>query len=119
MNLVLLLQAAQDGDGVLHRRLADCDRLEAAGKRLVLLNVLAVLVKRRRTDGVKLAARERRLEHVARIERAVARGAGAHDGVQLVDEQDDLALGLLHLTQHRLQAVLELTAVLRTRHHRA
>ena len=68
---------------------------------------------------MKLAARKRRLEHVARIERAVARGAGAHDGVQLVDEQDDPALGLLHLAQHRLQAVLELAAVLRTRHHRA
>ena len=119
VNLVLLLQAAQNGDGVLHRRLADRDRLETTGKRLVLLDILAVLVKRRRADGMKLTARERRLEHVARIERAVARGTGAHDGVQLVDEQDDLALGLLHLAQHRLQAVLELAAVLRTRHHRA
>ena len=68
---------------------------------------------------MQLTARERGLEHIARIERAVTRGAGAHDGVQLVDEQDDLALGLLHLAQHRLQAVLELAAVLSTRHHRA
>ena len=119
MNLVLLLQAAQDGDGVFHRRLADHDRLETAGKRFILLDVLTVLVERGRADGMQLTTRKRGLKHVARIERAVARGAGAHDGVQLVDEQDNLALGLLHLAQHRLQAVLELAAVFRARHHRA
>ena len=44
-------------------------------------------------DAVQLAARERRLEHVAGVHGALG-GAGADDGVQLVDEQDDLALGL-------------------------
>ena len=48
----------------------------------------------------------------------IAAGAGAHDGVQLVDEQDDAALALLHLAQHGLQTVLELAAVLRAGHHR-
>ena len=37
---------------------------------------------------------------------------GADDGVQLVDEQDDLALGGVDLLQHRLQPFLELAAVL-------
>ena len=32
--------------------------------------------------------------------------------MELIDEQDDLALGLLYLLEHGLQAVLELTAVL-------
>ena len=40
---------------------------------------------------VQLAARQHRLEHVGRVHRAFG-GAGADDGVQLVDEQDDLAL---------------------------
>src|SRR5262249_5337506 len=35
-------------------------------------------------------------------------GAGAHDRVQLVDEEDDVAAGSLHLFQDRLQAFLEL-----------
>ena len=39
-------------------------------------------------------------------------------GVQLVDEQDDVAAGLLDFLQHRLQPVLELAAVLRPRDER-
>ena len=117
VDLVLLLEAAQDRDRVLDARLAHVHRLEAPLERGVLLDVLAVLVERRRADGVQLAARERGLEHVARVHRALG-GAGAHDRVQLVDEQDDAALGLLDLAQHRLQAVLELAAVLRAGDHR-
>ena len=119
VDLVLLLQTAQDGDGVLHRGLGDQHGLEAALERGVLLDVLAVLVKRRGADGMQLATRKGGLQHVARVHGAVARGTGAHDGVQLVDEQDDASLALLHLAQHGLQAVLELAAVLRTGHHRA
>ena len=67
----------------------------------------------------KLAAREGGLEHVAGVQRAVSGGPGAHDGMQLVDEQDDATLALLDLAQHRLQAVFELAAVLRAGHHGA
>ena len=100
------------------RRLADHHRLEAALERGVLLDVLAVLVERRRADGVQLAARQHRLQHVRRVHRAFGR-AGADDGVQLVDEQDDLALGVGDLLEHRLQALLELAAVLRAGDQRA
>ncbi len=73
VDLVLLLEAAQDRDRVLDARLADEHRLEPALERGVLLDVLAVLVERRRADRVQLAARERRLEHVARVHRALGR----------------------------------------------
>ena len=43
---------------------------------------------------------------------------GADHGVQLVDEGDDLALGVGDLLEHGLQALLELAAVLGARHHR-
>jgi hypothetical protein len=56
--------------------------------------VLAVLVERGGADAAQLAAGEHGLEHVAGVHRALG-GAGADDGVQLVDEQDDLALGAL------------------------
>ena len=69
VRLVALLEAAEDGDRVRGRRLADEDRLEAALERRVLLDVLAVLVERRRADGAQLAAREHRLQHVARRRR--------------------------------------------------
>src|SRR3712207_8537644 len=43
--------------------------------------------------------------------------ARADDGVQLVDEGDDLAFGVANLGQHGLQPLLELTAILRAGDH--
>ena len=91
VRLVALLQPAQDRDRVRDGRLADEDRLEAPLERGVLLDVLAVLVERRRADRAQLAAREHRLEQVRRVDGALGR-ARADDRVQLVDEEDDLAL---------------------------
>ena len=118
VDLVALLQPAQDRDRVLDGRLADEHGLEAALERGVLLDVLAVLVERGGADAAQLAARERGLEHVRGVGRALG-GARADDRVQLVDEQDHLALRLGDLAQHRLQAVLELAAVLAARDQRA
>ena len=118
VRLVALLQTAQDRDRVGDRRLADEDRLEAPLERRVLLDVLAVLVERRRADGAQLAAREHRLQEVRRVDGALGR-ARADDRVQLVDEEDDLAGGVLDLREHRLQPLLELAAVLRAREQRA
>ena len=100
VRLVALLEAAQDRDRVLDRRLADEDRLEAPLERRVLLDVLAVLVERRRADAAQLAAREHRLQHVRGVHGALGR-AGADDRVQLVDEEDDLAVGVLDLARAR------------------
>ena len=68
--------------------------------------------------AAQLAAREERLEHVRGVHGALGR-ARAHHGVQLVDEEDHLALGLLHLLEHGLQPVLELAAVFGSRDQRA
>jgi len=92
--------------------------LEAALERLVLLDVLAVLIQRRGSHAVQLAARQRRLEHVAGIHRAF-RAPGPDHGVQFVDEHDHLAFLLGKIGQHRLQALLELATELRARHQRA
>ena len=110
-DLVLLLEATQNRDGVLDGRLAHHNGLETTGERRVLLDVLAVFVERGRADRMQVATGERRLEDVAGVHGALG-GTRAHDGVELIDEQDDLALGLLYLLEHGLQAVLELTAVL-------
>ena len=118
VDLVALLQPAQDRDRVLDGRLADHDRLEAALERGVLLDVLAVLVERRRADRAQLAAGEHRLEQVRGVDRALG-GAGADDRVQLVEEQDDLPARLGDLLEDGLQALLELAAVLRAGEQRA
>jgi hypothetical protein len=119
VRLVAVLEPAQDRDGVLDGRLADQDRLEAALQRGVLLDVLAELVQRGGADHPQLAAGQHRLEHVRRVHRALAGRAGPDHRVHLVDERDDLPVAALDLVQHRAQPLLELAAVLGTRHHRA
>ena len=118
VQLVALLEAAQDRDGVLDGRLADENGLEAALERGVLLDVLAVLADGRRADRAQVAAREGGLEHVAGVHRALGRPR-ADERVQLVDEEDDLAVRLLDLLEDRLEALLEFAAVLRAGEHRA
>jgi hypothetical protein len=86
-------QPAQHLDGLLDRRLFDIDRREAPLQGAIALDVLAVLVQRRGADAAQLAARQRRLHHVGGVDGALRRPR-AHHGVQLVDEEDDLALGL-------------------------
>ena len=117
MHFVALLQSAQNRDGVLHARLIHFHRLEAPFERRIFFDVLAVLVERRRADGAQLAAGERGLEHVARVHRALGL-ARADDGVQFVNEEDDLALRVGDLLDERLQSVLEFPAELRACDHR-
>ena len=111
MRLVAVAQAAQDLDRVVDRRLLDADLLEAPLERRVALEVLAVLVERRRADRLQLAARERGLQDRSGVDRAFG-GARTDEIVQLVDEQDDVA-ALHDLLHDLLQPLLELAAVLR------
>ena len=50
-------QTMQDGECLLGRRFTDMHRLEAALQRGILLDVLAVLIERRRADALQFAAR--------------------------------------------------------------
>ena len=114
--LVAVLEPVEDVDRLLDRRLADEHRLEAALERRVLLDVLAVLVQRGRADHVQLAAGECGLEHVRGVHRPLG-GPRAHDGVQLVDEHDQLLGSAPDLVDHGLEPLLELAAVSRPGDH--
>ena len=109
--LVLLLKATQNRDGVLNSRLGDKHGLETTCKSSVLLDVLAVFVQRSGTNCAKLATSKCWLQDIASIHGALG-SASAYDGVELVDEEDNLAVRLGHLFYHALQAVLKLAAVL-------
>ena len=109
VRLVAVAQALQDLDGVGHRGLLHLDGLEAALEGGVLLEVLAVLVEGGGADGLQLAAGQHGLQDGGGVDGALG-GAGADQGVQLVDEQHDVAAGA-DLLQHLLQPLLEVTAV--------
>ena len=118
--MVLVVQrtdAVQDLDGLGEARLVDEHRLETTLERGVLLDVLAVLVERGCADALNLTARERGLENVRGIDGAFG-GARTDQGVQLVDEEDDLTRRA-DLVEDLLQALLEFAAVLRAGDERA
>ena len=114
VDLVTLLESAQDRDGVLDGGLAHVHLLESTFQRRILLDVFAVLVERGRADHAQFTARQHGLDHVAGVHGALGT-ARADDGVQFVDEGDHLTGGVGDLLQHCLQPLLELAAVLRSR----
>ena len=110
MYLVALLQAAQDCDGVFHRRLLNEDLLEAPLKGRVFLNILAILVQSGSTDAMQFPAGQGRLQHIARIHRAF-RLTCANHRMQFINKQDDLAFLPGNIMQNGFQPLLEFTAV--------
>ena len=112
VQLEALLNAAQNGQRILDGGLVNDDGLETPLERRILLNVQPILVERGGTDTVQLAAREHGFEQIARVHRTFGL-AGADDGVELVDKEDDPAIGLFHLIEHSLEAFFEFAAVFR------
>ncbi len=80
--------------------------------------MLAILVEGGGSDQTQFATGQHGLDHVAGIHGAFG-GTGSDDGVQLVDEGDDLAFGVGDLLEDRLEALLELAPVLGPSHHGA
>ena len=80
----------QDLQRILDIGLIHGDRLEAALQRGVLLDVLAVLVEGGGADDLNLAPAQGGLQDVGGVHAALGI-AGAHDVVDLVDDEDDVA----------------------------
>ena len=115
--LVPVLQPVQDLDRLLDGGLADQHRLEPPLERRVLLDVLAVLVDRRRADHVELAARERGLQHVRGVHRRPRRAPAPTTVCSSSMKTISWSLLSRDLVDHGLQALLELAAVLRAGDH--
>ncbi len=96
------------------RGLVDVHRGEAALEGRVLLDVLAVLVQGGRADDVQLAAGQGRLHHRRGVDCAFG-AAGPDHLMDLVQEEDDLAVRLTSLVHDSLQALFELAAELGAR----
>ena len=110
MVLVVPPEARENRDRLLHRGRIDDHGLEAPFERTVLFHVSAVFVQRRGSDALQFTPRQRRLEHVRRVDRTLGR-TGSNQRVQLIDEQDDVAVAG-DLVHDRLEALFELAPVL-------
>ena len=112
--LVAVLDAEQNLDGVGFAGRRHLDGLEAALQRAVLLDGLAEFGGRGGADALDFAARKGRLQDVGGVQRPFGR-TRAHQGVQLVDE-DDGVLVLHQLLHDGLEPLFELAAVLGAGH---
>ena len=119
VDLVALLEAAQDRDRVLDGAARSTitgwkRRSRAASFSMCLRYSSSVVAPMQRSSPRASAG-------LSRLPASIAPSAAPAPtiGVELVDEEDDPALGGLDLLEHGLQAVLELAAVLRAGDERA
>ena len=115
--LILLFQTAQNGDGILNGRLGNQHGLETTSKRRVLFDIFAVLIQGCCPNGTQLTAGKCRLQNVACIHGTLG-GTGAHNGMQLVNEEDDATVGLADFLYNALETILKFAAIFCTRHQR-
>ena len=111
VQLVALLQAAQNFEAQLQIRLPDHHLLEAAVEGRILFHREPVILWRGGTDAAQIATGEGWFQQAAGIGAAAIT---ADNGVQLIDEQHHPGIGTTHLLEHRAQAFLELTTELGT-----
>ncbi len=109
MGFVTWPKDAQYLHRLFHRRLFQVDRLETPFQGCVLLDVPPVFVGGSCADALQLAPGQGRLEQVAGVDPTLG-GPGSHHGVNLVQEENDLPLGLFDLVHHGLQPFFKLTA---------
>ena len=117
VSLVLRGNTAQNRHGILDRRFTHIDLLETALQSGILFDVFAILVQSRGAYQTQLSARQHGLEHIRGIHRPTV-SSRTHHRVQLVDKSNYLPFGGFDFFQHRLEAFLELAAVLGPGHHR-
>ena len=114
--LVVGRDVVQDAERLFGGRGLDRHLLEAPFERRIAFDVRAVFVERRGADGLEFAAGQCRFEDVCRVEASLG-GAGADDGVDLVDEEDRVPVAA-QFVEELLHALLELAAELRPGHER-
>ncbi len=105
-----LFETAQDGDGIVNGRFADCDGLETPGQRGVLsrrsISIFGRVVASMQRSSPRASAG---LSMLARINGAF-RSAGADESVELIDEADDFAVRFGDFLEDGFAAVLKLAA---------
>src|SRR5262245_45874664 len=93
VDFVPFLETSQDRNRIFTGRLADVDRLEPAFQGWVFLDALAIFIEGGGSDTPKLAASEGRFQHIRSVHRPFGR-AGADQGVEFIDEENDLSASL-------------------------
>ena len=115
MCLIFRSQAFENLHRLFHGWCFHLHRLKAPFQSRILLDVLPVFIQSCCTDTLKFASAECRLNDIGRIHCALGRSR-ANDSMQLIDEEDHI-LRATNFVHHRLDALLELSTILRPSYH--
>ena len=91
MNLVALLESAQNRYSVLYARFTYHHWLKAALKGSIFLNVFPVLIQSGGTDCAQLTSGKLRLQKIRGVHRSLG-CTSSDNGVELINEKNDLSL---------------------------
>ena len=116
--LITLLQSTKNGNGILHSRLINHNRLETTFQSSILFNILTILVQGGCSDTVKFPSCKHWLQHISRIHGAVCFSC-SDDQMKLVNKENNVSLALFHFLQNCLQTFLKLASVLGSCYKRA
>src|SRR3989338_6822629 len=108
--LITFFESAKDGDGILHRRLADVNRLKTALKGGILFNVFAVLIQGGSAYTTQLPPGKGGFQQIRRIYRPLC-GTCTYHRMQFIYEEYDTAPRLIYLLKYSIETVLELPPV--------
>ena len=111
MDFVPFLQATQDGNRILDTWFLDKDRLEPAFQGTVFFNILSILIKGRGPNTAEFTAGQHRFQDISGIHGPFG-GTGSNDGMEFIDEHDDLSSRIGNNLEDFLQAFFKFTAVL-------
>ena len=117
MVLVALLDTTEDTDGIYLVRFINHDGLETALQSLILLEVLLILVEGSSTDGSQFTTSQRRFQNVGCIHGTFA-STSTYQGMNLINKEDNLAVGVGYLFDDALQALLKFSLVFSTGYQR-
>ena len=109
--LVALLQTSHDRYRSCRGRLIHHDHLEPSFEGLVSLEILLILVKSGRSYGTEFASCQGGFKDIGCIH-GTRRASGTDQGVDFVNEEDDLSVAVHNLLDHSLEALLELSLIL-------
>ena len=104
------LQALQNTEGILDRRLIHFHHLEAAGEGPIPVQGALQILEGGGTDAAEVAGGQRRLQQIGRVHGPAAGGTRTNQGVHLIHEEDGSGLFAQRL-EHGLEALFEVSAV--------
>ena len=109
-NFIAVFQSTQNWNRIFYRRLLYHYRLETTFQSCIFFNIHTVLIQCCSTDTVQLTTSQHRFQHIACIQSAICL-TGTNNGMQLINEQNDLSIAVLHIIQYGFQTFLKFTSV--------